>query len=228
MRSWLWAVTNMAVTVYAILRGRGFEQAASILGEDYDGVIGSDGWSVYAKFDQATRQTCLAHLLRRCREMLETAPEPVAAYVNQIKHVLQDAIALRERFRREDVSPRRFQTERREIHARMDQLLDEPELSDDSLRLARHLSNNREALFLFLERRDVEATNWPAEHAIRPAVINRKTSGGNRSDAGATAQAVLTSIIQTCHQQGSSALEAFKSMLQHPVPTRYPIAPGTR
>jgi transposase len=228
VRSWLWAVTNMAVTVYAILRGRGFEQASSILGEDYDGVIGSDGWSIYAKFDHATRQTCLAHLLRRCREMLETAPRPVAEYVNQIKQVLQDAIALRDRFRSENISPRRFQTERREIHARMDQLLDEPELSDDSLRLAQHLSNNREALFLFLERKDVEATNWPAEHAIRPAVINRKTSGGNRSDAGATAQAILTSIIQTCHQQGSSALEAFKSMLQHPAPTRYPIAPGTR
>jgi transposase len=98
----------------------------------------------------------------------------------------------------------------------------------DSLRLAQHLSNNREALFLFLERMDVEATNWPAEHAIRPAVINRKTSGGNRSEAGATAQAILTSIIQTCHQQGSSALEAFKSILQQPVPTRYPIVQEPR
>jgi transposase len=228
VRSWLWAVTNMAVTVYAILRGRGFEQASSILGEDYKGVIGSDGWSVYAKFEQAMHQTCLAHLLRRCREMLETASQPVAEYVEKIKQVLQDAIALRDRVRKEGLHPRRFRAEQREIHARMDQLLDEPELSDDSLRFAQHLSNNREALFLFLERLDVEATNWPAEHAIRPAVINRKTSGGNRSDAGATAQAVLTSIIRTCHQQGTSALEAFKSMLQHPIPTRYPIAPGLR
>jgi transposase len=228
VRSWLWAVTNMAVTVYAILRGRGFEQASSILGEDYDGVIGSDGWSIYAKFEQATRQTCLAHLIRRCREMIETAPKPVAEYVEKIKQVLQDSIALRDRDRNEGLNPRRFLAERRGIHARMDHLLDEPELSDDSLRLAQHLSNNREALFLFLERRDVEATNWPAEQAIRPAVINRKTSGGNRSDTGATAQAILTSIIQTCHQQGSSSLEAFKSMLQYPVPTRYPISPGLR
>lgn len=228
VRSWLWAVTNMAVTVYAILRGRGFEQASSILGEDYDGVIGSDGWSIYAKFEQATRQTCLAHLLRRCREMLETAPKPVAEYVENVKQVLQDAIALRDRARHSDVPPRRFHAEVRQIHARMDQLLDDPELSDDSLRLAQHLSNNRDALFLFLERRDVEATNWPAEHAIRPAVINRKNSGGNRSDAGAAAQAILTSIIQSCHQQGTSALEAFKSMLQNPIPTRYPIAPGLR
>lgn len=228
VRAWLWAVTNMAVTVYAILRGRGFEQASSILGEDYDGVIGSDGWSIYANFDQAIRQTCLAHLLRRCREMLETAPKPVAEYVEKIKLVLQDAIALRDRFRKEGLPPREFRAERRQIHTRMDQLLEEPELSDDSLRFAQHLFNNREALFLFLERMDVEATNWPAEHAIRPAVINRKTSGGNRSDAGATAQAILTSIIRTCHQQGTSALEAFKSMLQYPIPTRYPIAPGLR
>lgn len=228
VRAWLWAVTNLAVTVYAILRGRGFEQASSILGEEFSGVIGSDGWSIYAMFDEATRQTCLAHLIRRCREMLETAPQAVAAYVEKIKQVLQDAIALRDRYRNGAINERALRAGRREIHARMDQLLDEPELSDDSLRLAQHLSNNREALFLFLERLDVEATNWPAEHAIRPAVINRKTSGGNRSDRGATAQAVLTSIIATCHQQGSSALDAFKFMLQYPVPTRYPIAPGMR
>jgi transposase len=228
VRAWLWAVTNMAVTVYAILRGRGFAEASSILGQDYDGVIGSDGWSIYAKFDEATRQTCLAHLLRRCREMLETAPKPVAEYVEKIKQVLQDAIALRDRSKEEDLHSPRFQAERQQIHERMDQLLDDPELSDDSLRLAQHLSNNREALFLFLERMDVEATNWPAEHAIRPAVINRKTSGGNRSEAGATAQAILTSIIQTCHQQSSSALEAFKSILQQPVPTRYPIVQEPR
>lgn len=228
VRAWLWAVTNMAVTVYAILRGRGFEQAASILGIEYAGVIGSDGWSIYGLFDEATRQTCLAHLIRRCREMLETAPKPVAAYVERIKQVLQDAIALRDHYRNEGFTSARFRAARRQIHARMDHLLDEPELSDDSLRFAQHLSNNRDALFLFLERTDVEATNWPAEQAIRPAVINRKTSGGNRSDKGASAQAVLTSIIATCHQQGSSALQAFKSILQYPVPTRYPIAPALR
>jgi len=47
----------------------------------------------------------------------------------------------------------------------------------------------------------IEATNWPAEQAIRPAVVNRKTSGGNRTPTGARTQAVLTSIFRTCKQR---------------------------
>ncbi len=36
---WLWVVVSPEVTVYDILPGRGFAEAASILGEDYDGAL---------------------------------------------------------------------------------------------------------------------------------------------------------------------------------------------
>jgi transposase len=101
----------------------------------------------------------------------------------------------------------------------MDDLLEEPDLHDESLRFAEHLVRNRDALFLFLDRPDVEATNFRAEQAIRPAVINRKTSGGNRTRAGATAQAVLMSILRTCKLRSISAFEAFRQMLCAPTPT---------
>jgi len=41
---WLWVFANPSATVYAILPGRGFEQAASVLGEDYAGRLTRDGW----------------------------------------------------------------------------------------------------------------------------------------------------------------------------------------
>jgi hypothetical protein len=47
---WLWVVANDMVTVCDILPGRGFEQAASLLGADYDGFLVRDGWGVYRKF----------------------------------------------------------------------------------------------------------------------------------------------------------------------------------
>lgn len=73
-------------------------------------------------------------------------------------------------------------------------------------------------LFLFLDRPDVDATNYRAEQAIRPAVINRKTSGGNRTPRGARAQAVLMSIQRTAKLRSVSALDAFKQMLRDPTP----------
>ncbi|MBI4442708.1 MAG: transposase [Acidobacteria bacterium] len=52
----------------------------------------------------------------------------------------------------------------------------------------------------------LEATNWRAEHAIRPMVVARKVWGGNRTAAGAHAQSILLTVLQTCRQQNRPVL----------------------
>jgi len=54
------AVAEM-VTIYAIRRGRGFEQAAELIGKDYAGLLVRDGWGPYRGFKKAVHQTCVAH-----------------------------------------------------------------------------------------------------------------------------------------------------------------------
>ncbi len=71
---WLWAFATPSVTLYAIQAGRGFPQAAAILGADFDGVLVRDGWAPYRQFEHAAHQTCLAHLLRRSRELVTDHP----------------------------------------------------------------------------------------------------------------------------------------------------------
>jgi len=53
----------------------------------------------------------------------------------------------------------------------------------------------------------VQATNWRAEQAIRPAVVNRKSWGGNRTDHGAEVQQTLMSVIRTSRQQHVCPIE---------------------
>lgn len=224
-KAWLWAVATLTATVYLIERGRGFPEAAKILGEAYAGVIGSDGWAPYRRFTKAQRQTCLAHLLRRCRELLEIPPsDSCGAYVEQIKSVLQQALTLRDRRDEKQISDHGFRTSRGRLEAKLDRLLDDPDLHDESIRFALHLLANRDAILLFLYRSDVEATNFRAEQAIRPAVINRKTSGGNRTPAGASAQAILMSILRTCRQRSLDALSVFKDILRSPTPLTHQLA----
>lgn len=220
LKAWLWAVTTLTATVYLIERGRGFAEAAKILGEAYAGVIGSDGWAPYRRFTKAQRQTCLAHLLRRCAELLEAPPtEDCAAYFTKIKSVLQDALALRDRRDDHGISGHGLLVSKGRLESRLDRLLDDPDLHDESLRFAKHLVRNRQAMFLFLDRADVKATNCLAEQAIRPAVINRKTSGGNRTPNGARAQGVLMSVLRTCKLRCISAMDVFRQMLRDPTPT---------
>ena len=81
-------------------------------------------------------------------------------------------------------------------------------------KFVRHLRRERDHLFTFLFHPEVEATNWPAEQAIRPAVITRKMSGGNRSERGARAQSVLTSVLRTCAQRGKDAWRFLSDLLR--------------
>ena len=66
----------------------------------------------------------------------------------------------------------------------MKKLLKPPKTHPPNQRLAKHLRKHRGQLFAFLRHPGIDATNYRAEQAIRPAVVNRKVWGGNRTEAG--------------------------------------------
>ena len=72
--AWLWVATSTDVTVYHIADDRSFTAATVLIGDDYNGTIVRDGWAVYRSYTTATHQTCIAHLLRRCHELITDLP----------------------------------------------------------------------------------------------------------------------------------------------------------
>src|SRR5438132_8559577 len=62
---WLHVAVSAQVTVYAILPGRGYTQAVTILGAEYDGFLVHDGWAPYYRFRLAFHQSCLASISTR-------------------------------------------------------------------------------------------------------------------------------------------------------------------
>ena len=77
----------------------------------------------------------------------------------------------------------------------------------DCQRLAKRLAKHSDSLFTFLSHMQVSTDNNRAERAIRPAVITRKISGGNRSPKGSEALSIITSVVQTCKQQNKDFVE---------------------
>ena len=222
-RAWLWVATNRKTVVFRIERGRGFEQAKALLGEEFSGVIGSDGWAPYRSFKKAERQACLAHLLRRCVELREALASGPRWYVSEVQSVLLSALTIRDLTREGLLTPAEVAEERAVLEGGLDELLSHTPRHPEVRRLFTHMTTLRGDLFRFLDRPDVEATNWPAEQAIRPAVVNRKTSGGgNRSDKGARTQAVLMSVLQTAKIAGLDGLASFASLLRSPQPALLP------
>ncbi len=73
-------------------------------------------------------------------------------------------------------------------------------------------------MFLFLRDPSIDATNWRAEQAIRPAVAIRKVCGGNRTRRGADTQQILASVVRTARQRRLDPRALFTTMLRAPEP----------
>jgi transposase len=211
--AWLHVFVARRVTVYAIDRKRGVEVAAKVLGWDYAGALIHDGWAPYDGFWKAIHQQCLAHLLRRCREMIEAARGAATRFPRQIKEVLREALDLRRRRDAGKVSDYGVAVTRGRLGKRLDRLLYRTRANPANERLAKHLYGHRDQLLTFLEHPGLDATNWRAEQAIRPAVVNRKVWGGNRTETGARAQSILMSVLRTCAQQDRDFLTFLSRLL---------------
>ena len=215
---WMWVCSSPRMTVYAIQPGRGFEQAAAVLGEGFDGFLVRDGWSVYRQFGKAMHQTCLAHLLRRCREMIQVARTGGARFPRAVQTLLQSGLRLRDRCDQEQISPHGLAVARGQLETRLDRVLERRTRSPANRRLRNHIVRERDAVFTFLYCPGLEATNWRAEQAIRPMVVTRKVWGGNRTAAGAHAQSILLSLLQTCRQHQRPVLPVLERLLCSPRP----------
>ena len=225
---WMWVFSTPQVTVYAIQPGRGFEQAARVLGADFAGFLVRDGWAAYRRFLHALHQSCLAHLLRRCREMILLGGKREAEFPRRIQSLLQQALQLRERRQPEQISDHGVAVARGRLEAKLDRSLQHRYRSPRNRRLANHLLRERDALFTFLNCPGLEATNWRAEQAIRPMVVARKVWGGNRTARGAQTQSILVSFLQTCRQQLQPASSLLQTLLCSSQPKVLDLAAPTR
>ena len=127
--------------------------------------------------------------------------------------VLQDGLALRDRCNAGEVSEHGLASARGRLAARLDRLIDAPPPLEEAERFAKHLANEFPAVFLFLCDPSIDATNWRAEQAIRPAVVTRKVCGGNRARKGADTQQVLSSVVRTARQRKLDLPELITTML---------------
>ncbi|MCI0557961.1 MAG: IS66 family transposase [Nitrososphaera sp.] len=222
---WLWVFATPRIVLYSIELGRGFQEAASILGADFSGRLVRDGWSPYRSFLHAIHQTCLQHLLTRSKELLQTAVGEAAIFPDAVRKLLKHSLALRDRYRGNLLSSHGFSVAKARLNKSMDRLLASPQTDDENRKFAKHLLTERSALFTFLDQLDLPATNYPAEQAIRPAVITRKICGGNRSWKGAFTQQIILSFIRTCRLQNRNVSEILiRAMrLKHPLPPTFLI-----
>ena len=101
----------------------------------------------------------------------------------------------------------------------------------DNKRFAKRLCKHRDHLLCFLYVDELEATNNLAERRLRPSVITCKTAGCNRTEGGADAHAILSSVLVTCRQRAIPIVDFLVRLQQSgkaPPSLKLPVAAVSR
>lgn len=194
-KHWLWVFTTPQATLYRIEQRRGKEVVSDTLGMDFAGVLVSDCLASYDAIN-CKKHKCYAHHLRAIAEARRRCP--ASAYLQQLHALLIAAMALGSL--REEIPG--FAARRQTLEDSADRLLNPPARGDPTEEhVANRLRKQRAHLFQFLYTPGVEATNNRAERQLRPAVIARKVSCGNKTERGKRTAEILMSLAATAHLQ---------------------------
>jgi transposase len=204
---WLWVFATPKMTLYVVLPSRAAAVARAVLGPAFGGVLVSDCLAIYDNLNPL-QQKCYSHHLKAVSQALDMA---ASDYLLQVQALLRTALWLKAL--QGSAPAERFALCRNTLQARAHALLVTPRAPALEEKVRRRLWKQRDHLFTFLERVEVPATNNLAERQLRPAVIARKISCGNKTPKGALAWAILASVAATCRQTARSVVHVISSQI---------------
>jgi transposase len=205
---WLWVFTHAQGTVYLVDPTRARPVLAAILGPDFAGVLVSDCLSVY-DLESGEQQKCYSHHLKAISEAKKIHPTQGEGFLSELRALLHEALELgRARLAGGPGNLEPPLAERvAQLAAQAERLLANPREQAAEEAVRARLAKQRDHLFTFLRHEGVDATNNLAERQLRPAVIARKISCGNKTAAGARTFQILASLAATCAQTARDFLD---------------------
>lgn len=215
---WLWTFTTPNETLFHVDRSRGSVVAKEILGENYQGVLVSDCLSTYDPID-CRKHKCIAHHLRAIAEAKKLPGQAESVYLKQWTLLFKTVIVLHRLAVQGKLDATTLSERRFHVEAWIDRLLDEPVEGVGDARIRNRLAKQRTHLIGCLYDLAAEPTNNRAERSLRPAVIARKISCGNKTDRGRQTWQTLASLAATCTQRGHDLIDYLAARLPLPAST---------
>ncbi len=210
--SWLWTVVTPQVTLFRIAPSRSGQIARGLLGDDYDGVAGTDRCSAYTWLKY--RQYCWSHLLRDFQKILERGGDsyPVGWYLKlQAEYLLMKWARVRDGTLNYIDFLIEFPTIQTQIRHWL--TLGRAASSSHTAATCRLLLTADADLWRFVSVPGLEPTNNSAERALRHSVIWRRTSHGTQSDHGSRFVERILTVVETCRQQQRPVFDFLRQAL---------------
>jgi transposase len=207
---WLWVFTTTTETVYRVEPRRGREVVTETLGPRFAGVLVSDCLASYEDVPYRTHK-CIAHHLKAIGEARDRLDTPDHSYLDGWKLFFQTVIAI---WRAQpEMDAEEFALRRDGLESWLDRLLAAERTQPGDVAIRKRIGKRRGSILTCLYEPAAEPTNNRAERELRPAVIARKLSCGNKTEAGKRSFEILRSIASSCCKRGSDVISYIAGLL---------------
>jgi len=204
---WLWVFCNHHATLYHIADNRARQTARHIMGDNYKGVLISDCLMIYDDLNDQQHK-CYSHHLKAIGEAMESGSKKGSTvFLKTLRIILKAAMALKAC--KQELVEQTYLQRCAALENSVEQLLKTPLTNEAEIKIANRIRKQRDHLFTFLYHDQVEATNNLAERQLRPAVIARKVSCGNKTPKGSDTWQTLVSLITTNKQTQVDNIDYF-------------------
>jgi transposase len=210
---WQWVFQTPTASYHVIVPRRNGAVVEEFLGDAEPHTWVSDLWKPQLNARAARHQICLAHQLRALQYVVDREQ---SAWAQDCQALFRLAI---HRAHQRDAGTLRgvaYTAAVAALERRCDALLATPVAGAEASRLWVRFRDHREHLFVFLYDPTVPPTNNASEQALRPSVVHRKVTGGFRSDWGAEAHAIFTTVVDTARKRGDDLLAMLQAALGPP------------
>src|SRR3954452_1471297 len=210
---WQWGVQTPTASYPVIVPRRNGAVVHDFLRDAAPETWVSDLWKPQLGAPAERHQICLAHQLRELQYVVDREQ---SAWAQDCPKRLRLAVP---RAHQRDAGTLRgaaYTAAVRYIEATCDALLATPVEGAEASRLWVRFREHREHLFVFLYDPMVPPTNNASEQALRNSVVHRKVTGGFRSDWGADAHAIVTTVLDTARKRGVDLLTTLHAALGQP------------
>lgn len=203
---WNWVFITFNSVLFMIRKSRGQKPIKEALGENYEGMLGCDGWKSYVKIAKFI-QRCWAHLLREAKWYAQK-------YEGQSKLLYNALCKMYERIKKitvetvNGVRTRTYNWCMKEMKAWIKRCKAYTELK----KFADKIENGLDYWFTCVLHPEIEPTNNRAERALREIVIQEKISK-LRTEKGAGIMEIIMSVLATWNLRGLNTFGMLRQTL---------------
>ena len=182
LKEWMWVSAGQEFCLFHAGDTRSRAELVKQLGEEFDGVVCSDDFSVYNGYPAKAQQKCLAHLRRHFKKVVKLGHGNNPVLGQEFLDLIDEAFAQHRQWR-ETQDAIAYQTWTVGFKSRITQSIQQwiGRAGYEAGKLLRSLRDKAEQWWYFLEHPEVPPDNNQAERSLRLAVTKRKVGGGSRS-----------------------------------------------